>query len=542
MPPSYELPLIPMSVSSAFFLRLRPGTGAETSGICLRSKLTRGGLGLLIASLGLFLGACNGQAEIRNVILVTLDTTRPDYLGAWGRPGNPTPNLDALAEDGIRFSTAISSSAVTPVSHASILTGRHQYQHGLRILAGAGGFQLPTNVPTLASAMKSRGFATAAFHSAFPVSAIYGFERDFDVFEDVGGTGIQTDEEGNARWDVAEGQRRSDMTTNMVIDFVDKTPGPFFIWIHYWDPHDGLLFPPAEFVNGRVPVDANGAPQWSSKAYALEVSYVDQQFGRLIEHLKQRGQYDQTMFAVVSDHGEGLEDGAAKHGWAAHRILYQEQIHVPLIFRIPNVKGGKVVDAMVRSVDIYPTLLDYADIAPGGELGGSSLRPLIEGQAETGRIAYADQINQWDANARMLINRPQADFLHVVMDDEWKLIYRPRDPKTSELYAYRRDIHEQQNLFSKRKDISIKLMADLAEREPWVLAPPTAGGAGMDAGSLETLQKLGYTGGGVSLSGEEIAGMWHWLCPVAWHFLPEAGTCPEHQARLLPARKMKEKQ
>ena len=492
------------------------------------------GLGLAVGGLW----GCSTETDTpANVILVTLDTTRPDFLGAWGREGNPTPHLDALARDGVRFETAMTSSAVTPVSHASILSGRHQYQHGLRILAGAGGFQLPTDVPTLATTLKSRGYTTAAFHSAFPVSAVYGFDNGFDVFEDVTGSGLKSNDDGAVSWDVSAGQRRSDATTRLVKEFLASTDEPFFLWIHYWDPHDNFLLPPDDFIDGRLPLDAQGRVQWSSQAYGMEISYVDSQFGALVQTLKDNGQYDNTLLAVVADHGEGLEDGVAKHGWASHRILYAEQMHVPLILRIPGAESGRTVPNLVRSIDIYPTVLDYLDIAPEDELGGRSLRPLIEGTPEQPRIAYADQINLWDANAKMLQRRPQADFLHVIMDDEWKLIYRPRAPKTSELYAYRRDPHEQKNLFTRRIEVSKRLMEDLALRQPWVLEPPAASSEGMAASNMETLSKLGYVAGSVEMSSEAIADMWEWLCPEGWHRLPKPGSCPEHGAHLLPARK-----
>ncbi len=393
------------------------------------------------------------------------------------------------------------------------------------------------SVPTLASTLKARGYATAAFHSAFPVSAVYGFDQGFDVFEDVKGDGMKTTESGTVTWNIASGQRRSDETTRMVMDFLSKTDEPFFLWIHYWDPHDTAMLPPTEFMDGQLSLDANGQPTRGSKAYGVEVSYVDDQFGELIAALKDNGQYDNTLFALVADHGEGLEDGLAKHGWHSHRILYQEQIHVPLIVKAPGFSSRRVVSQLARSIDLYPTVLDYLDIAPEGELGGRSLRPLIEGTEEEPRVAYADQINLWDANAKMLQRRPQADFLHVVMDDQWKLIYAPRDPKTSELYAYREDVHEQNNLFAKQKAVSIRLMQDLAEREPWVLEPPTSGAGGMDADNMETLSKLGYTAGSVEISSDEIANMWQWLCPEAWHFLEVGGKCPEHGRMLLPARK-----
>lgn len=484
----------------------------------------------------------------QNVLLVTLDTTRPDFLGAWGRAGNPTPNLDALAEDGIRFANAVSTSAVTPVSHASILTGRTPYDHGLRVLAGAGGFRLPESVPTFATTLKARGYTTAAIHSAFPVSSIYGFDRGFDVFEEVvpASGGLDANADGTVGWDVSSGQRRSDVTTDRVLQFLASTSEPFFVWVHYWDPHDNRYFPPSKFVDGRLsldanglPTDANGQPRWDSETYGMEISYVDAQFGRVIRALKEDGRYDTTIIGVVADHGEGLEDGYAKHGWGAHRILYQEQIHVPLLLRIPGATAGKTVERLVSAVDLFPTVLDYLDAAPDGAFSGRSLRPMIDGDpADAPAVyAYADQINLWDANAKMLEHRPQADFLHVLMDDEWKLIYRPRAPRTSELYAYRTDRDEQTNLFAKRTDISKRLLLELARRDAWVLSPPQAADGGMTEEQLRALGNLGYTAGGVALSAEEIAKMWRWLCPESWHFLEEPGRCPEHDVPTLPARR-----
>ena len=139
----------------------------------------------VLAALGLALStACSdGATGPPNILLITLDTTRPDYLSTYGYEGGKTPNFDGLAAVGVRFDMAISASAVTPVSHASILTGREPYNHGLRILSADGGFRLPDSVPTLTSVLAREGYATAAVHSAFPVSAHFGFDRDFDVFE-----------------------------------------------------------------------------------------------------------------------------------------------------------------------------------------------------------------------------------------------------------------------------------------------------------------------------------------------------------------------
>jgi len=507
------------------------------------SKRALSAIFLLLA--GGLASSCGGDAtsgDANNVILVTLDTTRPDFFGAWGAEGNPTPHFDALADDGVRFAQAVSSSAVTPVSHASILTGREPYGHGLRILAGPAGFRLPEEVPTLATVLAERGYATGAIHSAFPVSGIYGFDRGFDLFQDMTQEGgLAEGDDGWMKWNVGQGQRRSDATNELVMRFVDQVQAPFFLWLHYGAPHADYFLPPKDFLAERgLEVDGRGVPTDARARYGAEVSYVDRQFGSLVERLRERGLYDDTLIAVVADHGEGLDDGWRDHGWAAHRILYQEQIHVPLIVRVPGATRGRDVDALVRSVDIFPTVLDYLDLPPPGELEGRSLRPLIEGSADEPRVAYADQINLWDANAKMVERRPHADFIHVLMDDQWKLIYRPSYPRRSELYAWRDDPDELKNLFQDRNEVSIRMMKRLAEREGWVLSPFTASGdSAMSERDMKLLGDLGYTQGGVEMSADDLSDMWEWLCPQEFRRWPEPGACASCSSPLLPARKLK---
>ena len=477
-------------------------------------------------------------AERRNVVLVTLDTTRPDFFGAWGSEGDPTLHFDALAEEGVRFAMAVSASAVTPVSHASILTGQNPYTHRLRILAGQSGFRLPEEMPTLATTLHGYGYRTAAIHSAFPVSGIYGFDRGFDRFEEVIGSGLQDKADGAMGWDVMVGQRRSDETTERALDFLREVEEPFFLWIHYWDPHDPGLLPPDEFLRGKAPFGEDGRPIYGTRElYAAEVSYVDEQFGRVVRRLKERGFFDRTILTVVADHGEGLDDGLARHGWAAHRILYQEQIHVPLIVRIPGTRQGREVEALVRTIDIFPTLLDYLDVAPPGSVEGRSLRPLIEGARDEDRIAYADQINLWDANAGLVEQRPKADFLHVAMDDRWKLIYRPSYPEDSELYDYRADPGELKDLFAVEQEIATRLMTELAERAGWVLVPFTADGTGegMSARNLSILNELGYTQGDFPTEPVRLDGHWEWLCPQDRLRHEGEGPCPRCGGECLPA-------
>ena len=243
------------------------------------------------------LTSCGGSKE-PNVLLITMDTTRADYLSTYGSEVTQTPHLDALADRGARFDMALSASAVTPVSHATIMTGLFPYEHGLRVLSAAGGYKLPEDVPTLATTLKARGYKTIAVHSAFPVSGHFGFDHGFDVFESFD-IEIQRTNTVQDRWDVSKGQRRSDETTALALSELSDLDGPFFMWIHYWDPHDPIILPPAEYLpegelSGR-----------NVEIYAGEVEYLDSQIGALVEGMRERDVFDNTMVCVTSDHGDG---------------------------------------------------------------------------------------------------------------------------------------------------------------------------------------------------------------------------------------------
>lgn len=450
----------------------------------------RAGLALLLVVAS---GACSRSEKRWNVLLVTLDTTRADYLGCYGRPGDPTPNFDALAAEGTRFDLAIASAAVTPVSHASILTGLDPREHKVRVISAFGGFRLPSDVPTLATVLKDAGYATAAVHSAFPVSGYYGFDRGFDVFESFDGV-VQQGNAGNMTWDLQRLQRRSDETTDLVLDTLGKSGRPFFLWVHYWDPHDDAKIPPPEHVPAHVPRDARGRPLGGRELYAAEVTYTDFEFGRLVASLKERGEWERTLVVVVADHGEGLGD----HGWLHHRVLYQEQIRVPLIVRPPEVPEVADTAALVRTSDIFPTVLDYVGAAHARPVAGRTLRALMDGKPDAPRWAYADQINGYDLNvAGLLDQRPYDDFVYCAMDARWKLVWRPAHPEQSELFDLANDPRESRNLFAKEAGERTRLQKLLARHGGWVTAPFEPEGSAKDIEAMQgALTALGYASGG----------------------------------------------
>ena len=477
-----------------------------------------------IALMGLVLATgCSPDRKPPNVLLVTLDTTRADYLSCYGGT-NRTPGFDALARSGVLFESALATSAVTPVSHASILTGLNPYEHGLRVLSADSGFRLPASSTTLAGYLKSAGYATGAVHSAFPVSGYFGFNQDFDRFESFDGSMQLLPGAQKTTWNLDALQRRSDATTALALEVIDdlRSDGrPFFLWVHYWDPHDPTLLPPPEWLTAVTASPAGGAHSARyEEVYAAEVRYMDRQFEGLTDGLEESGLRETTLIALTADHGQGLSDGFRRHGWAAHRMTYQEQIHVPLIFAGPGVPVATTHSTLASTVDIVPTLLDLVgipDLHPSQlRLGGRSLRPLLEGRDLPPGSAYADQVNGYDFNASMTGPRPDAAFLFTICDGTWKLIWRPHMPEASELFHLLRDPLETVNVIQSERQVYLRLMADLAQRRPWVLAPFQGDGSQAEDGVGEALQALGYGGG----DGAEGTGLvWQWTCPEHTEFL-----------------------
>jgi arylsulfatase A-like enzyme len=475
----------------------------------------------------LALCACASESEpVRwNVLLVTLDTTRADALGCYGARGDPTPHLDRFARSGTRFDQAVATAALTPVSHASILSGLDNRGHGLRVLAGRGGSRIDPHVPTLSTVLRARGWRTAAVHSSFTVSGYYGFDEGFDVFDSLEGE-FAPGSAGNLTWNQPALQRRSDTTTDRAIAQITRG-SPFFLWVHYWDAHDGSPLPPSEFLPHDLPRDGVGRLIQGRELYAAKVRWMDRQFGRLMAALEASGEAERTLVVVVADHGEGLDD----HGWDSHRILYQEQIRVPLLVRVPGAKQQASTAALVRTTDIAPTVADYlglggfADASPPDALAerdlstrmsGLSLRPYIEGEDAEARLAFADALNGYDLNVLSLRARAHEDFVYAVVEWPWKLLYRPLHPDRHELFDLERDPGELENRFASEPDRVLRMEKHLAHHPAWVAAPfepePGAGtGSGIDTErARQILSNLGYVEGTTSGSDARFA----FACPV----------------------------
>jgi arylsulfatase A-like enzyme/tetratricopeptide (TPR) repeat protein len=318
------------------------------------------GLAIVLAIVPAALAATPAKRTPPNLVLITMDTTRADHLGAWGDAQAHTPNLDALAARGTRFARCDTAAPITLPSHASILTGLFPPRHGVR---DNGTFVLAPKVETLAERLAARGYDTAAVVSAVVLARRQGLDQGFRVYDDDLGTGY------------AQGtlvsERTAEETTATALRVMAGLRAPFFLWVHYYDPHEEYR-PPTRFA------DAARGPH---RLYDGEISYMDEQIGALLKKLPAG-----TDVLAVGDHGEMLgEHGEATHGLLLNRAARR----VPLLLAGPDIPAGKVSDCLVRTVDVTPTLLALAGETRVAGLDGRGLLPLPAGN-DCSRDTYSE--------------------------------------------------------------------------------------------------------------------------------------------------------
>lgn len=392
----------------------------------------------------------------RNVLIVTIDTLRADALGAYGGRAS-TPNLDALAAQGARFTFAHAHAVVTLPSHTSIMTGQYPYTHGVR---DNNGYRVPADSATLAATMRAAGFSTGAFVGAFPLDQRFGLGRGFDVYDD------RISEVGTTV-DFALPERRADAVVCAATTWIAQQPSKWMGWVHVFDPHAPYQ-PPPEYAS-RYP----GAP------YAGEVAWTDAALAPLFEALARESR--PTLVIVTSDHGESL----GEHGELTHGIFaYEATLRVPLIVAevVPGATRptrGVTVTAPVRHVDLLPTIMDAVGLPPADGLAGRSLRHVIGGTDDTDRPTYFEAMTA-------TLGRGWAPLRGVLTGTD-KYIDLP----IPELYALADDPHEQRNQASiavSQTGVALNML------RAYNMAPPGPPGE-ETAAVLERLRALGYVGG-----------------------------------------------
>ena len=301
-----------------------------------------------------------------NIVLITLDTTRADRMGFLGSERGLTPNLDELARRGVVFSRAYAQVPLTTPSHATILTGTYPGFNHVNYM----GDPLGKTLPFLPEILHRNGYRTAAFVGALvldPRKLAPGFERGFGIYD----AGFHRRRGSEDRYHSLE--RRGEEVVNRALAWLSKQPaGPFFLWVHLYDPHDPYS-PPEPYKT-----------RYQSEPYDGEIAYTDSVVGRLITGLRTRGLFDSTLLAVMADHGEAF----GEHGENHHGIfLYDETIHVPLLFKLPGQHAAKKVAARVGLVDVTPTILQAVHLPISAAIQGQSLLNFMKSD----HIAAVDQ-------------------------------------------------------------------------------------------------------------------------------------------------------
>lgn len=397
-----------------------------------------------------------------NIVLITIDTLRADHLGSYGYARADTPVLDALARDGVRFSEVIAQAPLTLPSHASIFTGLTPPRHGVRNNPDS---VVPASIPTLAERFHAAGYATAAFVSGFPLHKRFGLARGFDVYDDRFPRG-----DGSSAAPFTE--RRADQTVAAVRAWFSSRNRdvPFFLWVHLFDPH--RPYDPPEPFRSR----------FADAPYDGEIAFVDAQIGEL-RHTLSNGGAD-TIVVVASDHGEGLNE----HGEPTHGLfVYDSTIRVPLIVAAAGLAAGRVVATPVRLVDVPPTLLELAALAPLPQIDGRSLAPALGSRAAT--------LTPEPAYVESLFGRLCCGWapLHGWRDGRWMFIDAPEP----ELYDVTDDPIEQHNV----ADLHAAEVARFQRAaRAAAAAPPVDGGrANAPPEASERLAALGYFSGSANV-------------------------------------------
>ncbi len=459
----------------------RPGSGGD-AGAVVRCAFANPSLEL----------ASSGAPD---VVLVSIDTLRADRLGFAGYERDTSPNLDRLAERGVVFERCISQAPWTLPSYGSLFTSLHPTEHRAGVSLGAevwerggsaddfekGSDRLAEGVPTLAESLSAAGYRTCALYFNPFLDPVTGIGRGFDEYV-------------NCSYGASAGVDRA-------IEWFERNEGlPSFLFLQLIDPHWPYA-PPAPFDRafaGRAVESISGYP-WSlalvrkrppnaarkkllSDLYDGEVAYVDAELGRLFAHLDDREQARDALVVVHSDHGEELWDhGRLEHGHSLH----DEVLRVPLVIVRPSVLPPGRVASTVRTIDVFPTILDLLGLTAPSGLRGSSLVGLARGEVDVELEAFAEAI---------LWGRPYAPFdeAKALVADGFKLVLGDGD-SLRELYRLEDDPRELTDL-ALREPEDLARMRDLLARRFAELRSSArqAEGLELQEGERERLAQIGY--------------------------------------------------
>jgi len=394
-----------------------------------------------------------------NVVLVTIDTLRPDHLHCYGYSKIETPAVDSVASAGVLFETAVTQTPLTPPSHASIFTGLYPTVHHVR---DTGGFVLQPGTTTLATILQRQGWDTAAFVSSAVLKKLFGFSQGFAVYDD------QMPRPGSSRDFLEDAERPASATIDRAVQWIEARSGkPYFLWVHLYDPHMPY-HPPSPFKE-----------TYRDRPYDGEIAYADHELSRLFAAIRKKSPADHTIIAVLSDHGESL----GEHGEYSHGVfLYDSTLRIAFVMSGPGIPTGLRVKQQVRAIDFLPTVLDLLGDKAPASVQGVSLAPSFRGREADSAVSYAETLYP-------KINMGWAE-LRGIRTARWKYVRAPKP----ELYDLSQDPGESRNLIQSHAAEVQKFEAQLKA---------VIGGDGkekiesstVDPHTLDQLKSLGYVSG-----------------------------------------------
>ena len=463
-----------------------PVFAAECRPVSPSRPLRRAATAALLVCLAALCACAAPEPTRPNLLLIVVDTLRADHLAAYGYTAGETPQLTQLAQEGTRFETAYAPSATTGPTHAGLFTGQHPRSVGVRRNA----VPLADAHETLAERLAAAGWDTAAVVSSFPLHRKFGFDQGFasydDAFDPVRASVRHTSYEGIP---VPEGfDRRADATSDRALAWLadrQEQRRPFFLYVHYFDPHEPYSAP-ARYQRRFAVGKGATLRQQAAALYDAEVAFTDAEIGRLLAGLAALGFADDTLVVLTGDHGEGLFE----HGHLFHDVhLYEEAVRVPLLLRGPGLARGSVVEAPVSLLDLLPTLLELLGLPPPPADGaGSSLVPLLNGRGGASPQRSLVLERREFTSARVGTVRVAGEQL-ALRRGRWKYIEAPLEGRR-ELYDLLEDPGERRDLHEREPALVAQLSAELAR---WRAATPAAAAAGaVSPEDRVRLEALGY--------------------------------------------------
>ena len=344
--------------------------------------------------------------KANNILLISIDTCRADYLGCYGAKYDATVNIDLFAEQSVLFDFAVTPVPLTLPSHSSMLTGMYPINHGVH---GNLDYKLDAEYITLAEILKNDGYHTGAIVSGYVLDSTFGLDQGFDEYDDNFENVIRP---------TYLTERRAGETTDRALEWLQKNKHrPWFLFLHYYDPH-WRYEPPEPFRS-----------KFSTNLYAGEIAYVDHCIGKVFDKLKELGVYDSSFIILTGDHGEMLgEHGEADHGY----FIYNSALHVPLILKTPGNTKPQRVQSLVSLVDIVPTVCRFAGVEPPEGISGQSLLSDLA-KSESERYLYCESYVPAKHGANVLLG---------LVTGKYKYIQTTHP----ELYDLESDWQEQKNL------------------------------------------------------------------------------------------------